>query len=278
MAITKFRYNSDGIAVHHSLSEKPKDEEHSIHTHETVEIYFFVSGACKYLVEGNEYELTSGDLMVMRPSESHKLCVIDNTPYERIVINIDPQIFERIDPSGVLYRPFGERKLGRINQYRTEHFTDDLYEVCVRGLTEESAIGATLEIRSKLFLLLCEIAKAYAARIADGKEEDRRKNRTVAHMISYINRNLSEPLSLEALSRQFFLSKSQISRLFREATGTTVWDYITAKRLLSARARIRTGENAGRVAAEVGFREYSTFYRMYKARFGVSPKADAPAI
>ena len=274
MRISKFSYSGEGISVHHTLSEQPMAEQYNIHTHETVEIYFFLSGTCKYLIEGNEYELAPGDLIVMRPSESHTLCVLDNTPYERIVVNIDPRIFEKIDPTGVLYKPFGERKLGRINQYRAEHFTGDLYEVCMRGLAEESAIGATLEIKSKVFLLLCEIAKAYAARIADGKEEDRRKNRTVAHMISYINRNLSESLTLEALSRQFFLSKSQISRLFREATGTTVWDYITAKRLLSARARIRAGENAGRVAAEVGFHEYSTFYRMYKARFGVSPKGD----
>ena len=99
MRISKFSYSGEGISVHHTLSEQPMAEQYNIHTHETVEIYFFLSGTCKYLIEGNEYELAPGDLIVMRPSESHTLCVLDNTPYERIVVNIDPRIFEKIDNS-----------------------------------------------------------------------------------------------------------------------------------------------------------------------------------
>ncbi len=275
MATVSFRYRSDDIYAHHVLSEHPREESFPIHTHDMVEIYYFISGSCKYLVEGNEWLLKPGDIMLMRPSETHKLCVIDDLPYERITINLSARFLQELDPSGLLAKPFFERKLGRMNQYSGEHFGSDLYQTCLSGLDGETPIGVELELRSRILLLLCEIYKAYTARIAVGEEEEIKHNRTATQMISYINRNLAEPLSLDVLSRQFFLSKSQLSRLFRQATGTTVWEYITTKRLLAARARIRAGENAGTVAAAVGFREYSTFYRMYKARFGVSPKADA---
>ena len=275
MSNVRFRYRTDDLYVHYVYSEHPCEERFPIHTHDMVEIYYFISGVCKYLVEGNEWLLKPGDIMLMRPSETHKLCVIDDAPYERITLNLSLRYLSELDPSGLLGRPFFDRKLGRMNQYRREHFGSDLYSTCLSALDEPSPIGVELELRSRILLLLCEIDKAYDARIALGEEEETQHNRTAARMISYINRNLAEPLSLDVLSRHFFLSKSQLSRLFRQATGTTVWEYITTKRLLAARARIRAGENAGTVAAAVGFREYSTFYRMYKARFGVSPKVDA---
>ena len=275
MSNVRFRYRTDDLYVHCVYSEPPCEESFPIHTHDMVEIYYFISGACKYLVEGNEWVLKPGDIMLMRPSETHKLCVIDDVPYERITLNLSLRYLSELDPSGLLGRPFFDRKLGRMNQYRREHFAGDLYSTCLSALDEPSPVGVELELRSRILLLLCEIYKAYDARIALGEEEETQHNRTAARMISYINRNLAEPLSLDVLSHQFFLSKSQLSRLFRQATGTTVWEYITTKRLLAARERIRGGENAGTVAAAVGFREYSTFYRMYKARFGVSPKADA---
>jgi hypothetical protein len=75
VGIIKFRYKADGITVQQTLSEQPMNEQYNIHTHDTVEIYFFLSGACKYLIEGNEYELAPGDLIVMRPSESLSLAV-----------------------------------------------------------------------------------------------------------------------------------------------------------------------------------------------------------
>ncbi|MBQ7376840.1 MAG: helix-turn-helix domain-containing protein [Clostridia bacterium] len=275
MSNVLFRYQTDDLCAHYVYSDHPREESFPIHTHDMVEIYYFISGSCKYLVEGNEWILKPGDIMLMRPSEAHMLCVIDDVPYERITLNLSLRFLSELDPSGLLGKPFLERKLGRMNQYRREHFGSDLYSTCLSALDKPSPISVELELRSRISLLLCEIYKAYAARIALGEEEETQQNRTVARMISYINRNLAEPLSLDVLSRHFFLSKSQLSRLFRQATGTTVWEYITTKRLLAARERIRGGENAGTVAAAVGFREYSTFYRTYKARFGVSPKADA---
>ena len=96
----------------------------------------------------------------------------------------------------------------------------------------------------------------------------------VSQLIDYINKNLYEPLSLSRLSDKFFLSQSQLNRLFKKATGTSVWEYITIKRLIAARNRIRVGEHSGKVCISCGFKDYSSFYRMYKNRFGVSPKQD----
>ena len=130
-----------------------------------------------------------------------------------------------------------------------------------------------MEIHSKLFTILFEIYKAYNSR-KDRLSDIAESPDVAKQLIEYVNKNLYEPLSLNSLSERFFLSQSQLNRLFRRATGTSIWEYITIKRLITARNRIRVGEHAGKVCISCGFKDYSSFYRMYKARFGVSPKQD----
>ncbi|MCI8359840.1 MAG: AraC family transcriptional regulator [Clostridiales bacterium] len=69
------------------------------------------------------------------------------------------------------------------------------------------------------------------------------------------------------------MSRSQLNRLFRQATGSSVWDYILLKRLVAARNAIRKGSAASEAAIACDWKDYSSFYRSYKTRFGVSPTA-----
>ena len=57
-------------------------------------------------------------------------------------------------------------------------------------------------------------------------------------------------------------------------TGSSMWAYIKRKRLLLAKELLTGGENPYLVYEKCGFNEYSSFYRAYKAEFGVSPKED----
>lgn len=262
------------FSIHHTLTEHPEEESFPMHAHDSAELYYFMSGYCRYLVEGQEYDLKPGDIMLMRPGETHNLKVMGDMPYERIVIQFHPRQFEALDKNGVLLKPFFERPLGKLNRLSREDFESGLYGLCFESVSADSSVGLELEAEAKLIAVLCEVSKAFAARKASDGEDDFAKNETVDELIDYINENLFEPLSLGMLSEKFFLSQSQLNRLFKRATGTSVWEYIVIKRLIAARNRIRTGEHAGDVCIACGFKDYSSFYRMYKSRFGVSPKQD----
>ncbi|MFR7743955.1 MAG: hypothetical protein ACLU3I_12215 [Acutalibacteraceae bacterium] len=56
-----------------------------------------------------------------------------------------------------------------------------------------------------------------------------------SELINYINQELFSKISLATIGQRFFLSKSQINRIFRKATGSSVWEYILIKRLFAAR-------------------------------------------
>lgn len=269
-----FDIRFDDFSIHHTLTEHPETEEFPMHAHDRVEIYYFISGYCRYMVEGNEYILKPGDIMIMQPSEAHNLRVMGDMPYERMVIHFFPNHFKEYDPEGLLMKPFFDRPLGKLNRYSEDDFKSRLYQQCFESLSADTPLGIRLETQAKLFPLLCELYKAYCIKKDRAEDSQTDNAETVVQLIDYINKNLYEQLSLSRLSDKFFLSQSQLNRLFKKATGTSVWEYITIKRLIAARNRIRVGEQSGKVCASCGFKDYSSFYRMYKARFGVSPKQD----
>ena len=120
---------------------------------------------------------------------------------------------------------------------------------------------------------MTELREVFLARRREENGAVPRQNAGQA-LVAYINGNLAGDLSLDALSDRFYLSKSQLGRLFKQATGSSIWEYVLIKRLLNARQRIRDGEPAGEVCQSSGFRDYSAFFRAYKKRFGLSPQED----
>ena len=107
-----------------------------------------------------------------------------------------------------------------------------------------------------------------------GEEKQDKKSAVVADIISYINKNLSEPLSLDETAKQFFISKYHLCRIFKESTGFTFNKYITVKRIAMVKALCQEGHNISEAVAMSGFGNYSNFYRIYVSLTGNSPKND----
>lgn len=93
----------------------------------------------------------------------------------------------------------------------------------------------------------------------------------VEQLLKYINRNLSENLSIDQLANRFFFSKYHMMRKFKNETGYTIHNYITSKRLLMARSLISQGMPVMKAAQASGFHDYTTFVRAYKKQFGKAP-------
>lgn len=270
----KLRFNIDGIHYSHTLDEHPDPDESVMHAHDGYEILYFISGHGSYHVESTTYPLRPGCALLMRPGEVHKLSINPDTPYERVVIQFDDRtIAANSHLHETLLDPFNDRPLGTGNQFTPEEYDS---RFLMQYWQRIEHIGADVEgsvyVRTALPAILAEFHYSFHHRRRQAQDDDNRS--LIQEILAYVNSHLYDDLSLEKLCATFYISKTQLGRLFRHATGSTTWDYILVKRLIEARRMILSGTPATQAAVNCGFRDYSAFYRAYKKRYAISPAAE----
>ena len=266
-----FTYRDKELYSHHTIDQTPASDEFTMHAHEWMEIFYFISGKGSYLVEGTLYPLQPNDILIMRSAETHTLTISPEEPYERIAIHFSPTLLASFDPEQRLLRPFLERPLGQLNYYPAANDPSGRLRAAFSGFRFDEVPDIRLNLIARLLLFLTTL---------DGQYEQAGMHHIPAQglqgqLVTYVNEHLFENISLQSIADHFYRSRSQTSRIFQQATGSSLWEYITIKRLMAARAMIRRGESAGNACIACGFSDYSSFFRSYRAHFGHAPKEDA---
>ena len=261
-----FEYRDADLFCHHSLDSSPSPTEFYMHAHERMEVLYFLSGDAEYLVEGSVYPLHPGELLVMNRAEAHKLQLLSDKPYERMVMHFSPSVLSGIDPDGLLLRPFEDKPLGKQNRYVSDRFS--------ALFSDFDVAGSYARIRLHMLLILANVLNEISTLTGSTSAISGEPESVSQQILQYVNQHLFENISLSTVSREFFLSPSQLNRIFRRATGSSVGEYVRVKRLLAARELIITGSSPAYACTACGFQDYSAFYRAYKEKFDVSPSGD----
>jgi len=89
---------------------------------------------------------------------------------------------------------------------------------------------------------------------------------------NYVNDNIAEDLSLQALADHIEVSRSNLARKFRAATGTSVHTFVLAQRVEHAETLLRrTRLPMHDIAARSGFTDASHMNRSFRRAGGVTP-------
>lgn len=266
-------YETPELFFHHAIDDNPDQANFQMHIHIHYEIYCFVSGDVRYLVENSEYPLKPGSILLMRPMEYHMAKIISESRYDRYDVIFSEEMLDFIDPDRRLLAPFLSRPLGKENIYTPGDFsgTDPLELFKAMEVDDRSPEIKRMAVLSNLYPLLWELSKAFGSRGTEGRQDT---GNLTDKILRYMNRHLFDDISIESISEHFYVSPSYLHRLIKDAVGTSAWKYITLKRLSAARGEIQNGSTATEACRKCGFKDYSAFYRAYKRRYGVSPARD----
>jgi AraC-like DNA-binding protein len=248
----------------------PPYPAHHLHTHENCELYCLHRGSGHYVTDGSRHELKQGRIILMRPGEMHMAELTDAEAYENTVFHFSPSIVDSFDPERRLLAPFFDRPLGLHNVYdRSVLSSTDIYYLLKKcHIRQEDPYDNQIHSIGILIAILEQLKTLFdKAQYTNSSKE----SSAMHNVINYVNRNLTDSVTPEQICAEFSFSRAQLDRNFKNATGSTVWAYITAKRLLLARSYMREGMRATQAAAACGFQDYSTFYRSYAKHFGVTP-------
>lgn len=254
--------------------EYPPFKHHLLHTHTRCEIFCCFRGNGYYVTEGARNRLEHGRIFLMRPGEMHKIDLMGLEPKEALAFHFSCELVERIDPERRLLSPFFDRPLGMNNIYDHAAVAPTEIYALLQQMREYQGdnYDKCIQVTALLFSVLAELRKLFDAKAysTPGKS-----SQLMHSVISYVNDNLTLELTPELLCEKFHFSRAQLDRNFKNTTGSTVWAYITAKRLLRAQAYIQDGMRITEAASACGFKDYSTFYRAYRKHFGAQPSENA---
>lgn len=240
------------------------------HAHDFLELYYFLDGSVTYYIEDQVYDLCPGDLLIIPAGKMHRPVIAnEHAAYERMVLWITPQYLQSIDsPAGDL-----QKNLQKVGEHG--------YCVPFRG---DETVFVTALLKKLLYMQKNNTDPKFCAGVVElylwtifrsyGVIDTTHRNETqvIPQVIRYITEHFSEPLTLEDIAAEFFVSKSYLNRHFKAYTNSTVYAYIMALRLTHARRMLREGIPAVEAGRECGFSDYSTFYKAFKTQTGLSPQ------
>lgn len=94
----------------------------------------------------------------------------------------------------------------------------------------------------------------------------------VERALRFIEDNLHTEFSLDIVCEAAGMSSAHINRCFQSEVGTSVWQYVKARRLERARDLLSdTSLSVSQIAAACGFRSASHFTTSFRARYGAPP-------
>lgn len=244
------------------------------HTHDYYEFYLFLEGDLDLEISGHARPLHPGDMVLVPPGVSHHaLMHSSDRPYRRFVLWVSQEyvarllkespdyvfLMQRAATSGRCYYHFHEAEFSSI-QSRLIRLLEEFHS---NRYGRNAAVYLAL---NDLLLYMNRIIYEREHPVVSGSGD------LMQEITLFIDEHLTEDLSLDVLADHVCLSKYYIAHYFKDNLGISIHQYITKKRLQSCSEAIAAGSDITRTFDEYGFRDYSSFYRMFRKEYGMSPR------
>ena len=228
-----------------------------VHTYN--EILFFISGDVEFISEKGRETLSPNTAVIIPKEMFHQFIVIgDNSDYIRCVFNfesvseLENLIFSKIN------------KIMLLQSEKINELFETLMNIDSMNLTKTEA---DILLKSLFAQILVSIKTEGSVFLNQASFF----NPKVEAALSYINKNLQNPITVPDIAKALNISDSHLAHIFKKDMHISVHKYILEKRLVLARNKIRSSTPPERAAIESGFNDYSGFFVQFKKMFGVSP-------
>lgn len=122
------------------------------------------------------------------------------------------------------------------------------------------------DISNELYSMLCSIGRG------NDSEHERKKADSIERAKSYILSNYDKSISVYDIAGSVHLSASFFSKVFKESTGFSPYDYLLSIRLDKAKELLQqTDDSVQNIAFKTGFNSTSNFICFFKKETGISP-------
>ena len=242
------------------------------HYHEFCKLVLLVSGQGEYTIEDRHYVLRAGDILLIGNGQIHRPEFVTGLEYERIIFYISPKFLSKQSTEECNLERIFDGTLGHVLRLEEQKFKKVfILAEQLEAEIKKDSFGKSVLCNSLLLQLLVSLGRYRSKGQLQKAEHQLVSDERVRRMLFFIENHLSEEISVEYLSEQFYISRYHLMRLFKKETGQSLYNYLTERRLFLARELIRKGVSATESCFQAGFGSYSSFTRAYGKRFGTTP-------
>lgn len=239
------------------------------HIHNALEIYFTLSDLPDVLINDTVFSVEHGSLIVIPPYTVHQLFHQKLTVYERYIISINASWLGQVFASTPELLLFSDSH----DDFRIIHLSDSEQKEICRQLSP--LIGKKPKLTAADYANFFALWNKLHSILVLQKDSNMLKisssQKNVNEMISYINKHLTEPFTLEQMASHFYINKDYMARIFKEHTHTSIGHYISVRRASMAQQLLESGLTVTQVQEKMGFSSYAYFFRFFKKMTGISP-------
>ena len=196
----------------------------------------------EYLVGADHCSLKKGDIIWVAPGVSHRPilpetmtdpCLVDilwiSTNFIETAANLIPEWYGGEVRNYILHR----------TERTSRRFLVDLIHNSIDEI-EQKASGWELIIAGNAMAILAQLWRSYAE--VNTRQNNAEKPELLDRVMTYIEANLEERITLREIAQRLYVSESTISHVFQQKMGISFYRYVIQRRLVAAKNLISEGK------------------------------------
>lgn len=245
-------------------------EGYPSHHHSAAEVIICMQSNYIVIVNSVHYTLHPGDILIIPPHAIHKL--ICPTPGIRFVFLMILDPYTSFQDYKAMQPMFLNAQL--ISPETTRHY-ESLYNNFAKMIEIyfKNDIFWETDVFALFFKNMSICAKDYFgsqnASIPPAVQKEHYDK--FSNLLIYIDEHYADDLNLEDTAAIVGFSKFHFSRLFKQYTNTTFYDYLCKKRITRAQEMLAENFSITTIAYQTGFNTPSAFCRCFKKHTGYTP-------
>lgn len=241
-----------------------------LHYHDELELICVSEGRMRCTVYGEHYDAGPGEVIFINSRVPHSTAALE--PLRSGLLQFRESDFYDTEITRVIKYSM---RFHPETYYPVKVFKNpEIYKAIELLLLEESEKREAYEVFMRSYILRI-LGLLYRDGVLTDAERvyNTREVQKILPILSYVNTNYAENITLEQASEQLSFDQSYFCRIFKIATGATFTEYINFVRICKAEKLLsRTKESILEISEAVGFSSVSYFNRIFKKYRNCSPR------
>ena len=263
-----------------NLPSHPHDLTEIEHSHDFCELVIVTGGSGMHCLEGSDFPVTAGDVFLLQGRQRHYFhqrvdLELINIMYDHDKIVLPESDLRKLpgycamfmlEPAYRRQHRFASHlRLQRVPLAHAERLAEEMGREC-----ENRSAGHEVLLHAKLLEMIVYFSRAYTS--TDITEAHALLR--VGHVIGALENDYAKQWKLDDLLQIAHMSRSNLMRIFRRATGQTPIEYLVRLRIQKAMEMLRnTDRTITEVAMDTGFNDSNYFTRQFRRVKGCSPSS-----